>query len=139
MAQQQADQSARLIGQVVKRLTRSETLATQSATTVRLYLGTEPVSRGLGLLGTFLGVAVQIYSGPYAFIQMLSMSAITLTAYRKVESDRLDDLKAELREPAFSLTALHRASMVLWHGGEALVQGSFVPLILAIGGAAATR
>ena len=129
-----AAQEARLIGRMVQKITRSESLSTRSETIVRLYLGTEPVSRSLGLLGTCLGAGVQIYLGPYALLQMLGMSAITLTGYRKVESDRLDDFKAELKEPLCSLTALHRLSVLLWHGGEALTQGSLVPVILCIGG-----
>ena len=123
-----AAQEARLIGRIVQKITRSESLSTRSETMVRLYLGTEPVSRSLGILGTCLGVGVQIYLGPYALLQMLGMSAITLTGYRKVEADRLDDFKAELKAPLCSLTALHRLSVLLWHGGEALAQGSLVRL-----------
>ncbi len=127
-------QEARLVGRMVQAITRSESLSTRSETVVRLYLGTEPVSRSLGILGTCLGAGVQIYLGPYALLQMLGMSVITLTGYRKVEADRLDDFKAELKEPLCSLTALHRLSVLLWHGGEALTQGSLVPIILAAGG-----
>ena len=129
-----AAQEARLVGRIVQAITRSESLSTRSETMVRLYLGTEPVSRSLGFLGTCLGAGVQIYLGPYALWQMLGMSAITLTGYRKVEADRLDDFKAELKEPLCSLTALHRLSVLLWHSGEALAQGSLVPIILAAGG-----
>ena len=134
ITQDLAAQEAHLVGRIVQKITRSESLSTRSETLVRLYLGTEPVSRSLGLLGTCLGAGVQIYLGPYALLQMLGMSAITLTGYRKVEADRLDDFKAELKEPLCSLTALHRLSVLLWHGGEALAQGSLVPIILAAGG-----
>ncbi len=129
-----AAQEARLMGRIVQAITRSESLSTRSETVVRLYLGEEPVSRSLGFLGTCLGAGVQIYLGPYALLQMLGMSMITLTGYRKVEADRLDDFKAELKGPLCSLTALHRLSVLLWHGGEALTQGSLVPIILAAGG-----
>ncbi len=129
ITQDLAAQEAHLVSQIVRKITRSESLSTRSETIVRLYLGTEPVSRSLGLLGTCLGAGVQIYLGPYALLQMLGMSAITLTGYRKVEADRLDDFKAELKEPLCSLTALHRLSVLLWYGGEALAQGSLVPIV----------
>ncbi len=78
-----AAQEAHLVGRMVQAITRSESLSTRSETLVRLYLGTEPVSRSLGFLGTCLGAGVQIYLGPYALLQMLGMSAITLSRLSK--------------------------------------------------------
>ncbi len=131
-----AAKEARWAAAVVKRMTRSETLSVRSETAARLFLGTEPVSRSLGVLGTLVGAGVQIAFGPYAFVQMLGIAALTLRMQRTIESRRLDDLKAELKEPEFSLTALHRLSVLLWHGGEALVLGSLMPLVSTTGGLA---
>lgn len=133
-AQALAAQEAHLLGQAIKKITRSEILSARSETAVRLYLGAEPVTRSLGILGTCLGMGVQIYLGPYALVQMLGISAITLMASRQVDRNRLDHFKAELKQPVISAKALHRLSVLLWHGGEALMQGSLVPIVLAAGG-----
>lgn len=132
-AQDLAAQEAQWIGQQVKRLTRSEALSSRSETTVRIFLGTEPISRSLGVLGTLCGAVVQIALGPYTLVQMLGVAVLTQTGYHSIESNRLDDSQAELRDPAMSLTALHRLSVLVWHGGEALALGSLTPLISAVG------
>ena len=133
-AEDLAAQEALLVSRMVQRVTRSETLSARSETAVRLFLGTEPISRSLGVLGTLVGAAVQIALGPYAFVQMLGISALTLRMHHTVEAWRLDEPRAELRSSVLSLNVLHRLCVLLWHGGEALALGSVVPLVSATGG-----
>ena len=131
-----ADFEAKTLGGLVRRLTRSDALARRSEERVRIFLGDEPVSRSLGILGATLGGAVQIALGPYALLQMLGVAALTRQMVSHVQANQIHELTAELTDPAWSVTALHRISLVLWHGVEALVLGSPIPLASALGGMA---
>ena len=79
---------------------------------------------------------MQIALGPYALLQMLGVAALTRQMVSRVQTNQLNELTAELADPAWSVTALHRINHLLWHGVEALVLGSPIPLASALGGLA---
>ncbi|MBS0350219.1 MAG: hypothetical protein JSR33_03360 [Proteobacteria bacterium] len=140
---QQANQSreiaaweAKTVSGLVRKITRSPSLANRTEESVRVFLGDEPISRSLGVVGTALGGLLQLTLGPYALLQMLGVAALTRQGYHWVQAEQIHELTAELKDPAWSVPALHRVSYLLWHGVEALVVGSPFPLATALGGLA---
>jgi hypothetical protein len=125
---------AKIVSGLVRKITRSSSLTNRSEEMVQLFLGDEPVSRSLGVVGTALGGLLQLTLGSYAFLQMLGVAALTRQGYHWVQAGQVDELTAELKAPAWSVPALHRMSSLLWHGVEALVVGSPLPLATALSG-----